>query len=102
MIISEIGIRNFKSYGNNEQVITLNPDKGDMILLLGRNGSGKSSILDCIDYTLFNKCRGKNKKWQTASSLPNRINKELMSRVKFISGETEVEIKRGQKYGTTK
>jgi uncharacterized metal-binding protein len=42
MIIKEIGIRGFKSYGSNEQVVRLNPDKGELILLCGSNGNGKS------------------------------------------------------------
>jgi len=41
MVISEIGIRGFKSYGNNEQVLKLNEDGGELILLVGENGSGK-------------------------------------------------------------
>ena len=63
MIISEIGIKGYKSFGNNEQTIKLNTEKGELILLSGRNGAGKSSILESIDYSLFGKVRGKNKKW---------------------------------------
>jgi ABC-type Mn2+/Zn2+ transport system ATPase subunit len=44
MLISEIGIRGFKSYGNNEQNLKLNTEKGELILLVGNNGSGKSLI----------------------------------------------------------
>jgi ABC-type Mn2+/Zn2+ transport system ATPase subunit len=44
MIISELGIRGFKSYGNNEQILKLNTEKGELILLVGNNGSGK-----CVD-----------------------------------------------------
>jgi DNA repair exonuclease SbcCD ATPase subunit len=96
MIISEIGIRNFKSFGNNEQVLKLNTEKGELILLVGENGAGKSSLIESIDYTLFNKVKGKKKKWQTLSTLPNRINKELNTRVKFTVNETNVEVIRGQ------
>lgn len=95
MIISEIGIKGYKSFGNNEQTIKLNTEKGELILLSGRNGAGKSSILESIDYSLFGKVRGKNKKWSTLSTLPNRINGELQNRIKFISNSTEVEIVRG-------
>jgi DNA repair exonuclease SbcCD ATPase subunit len=42
MLISEIGIRGYKSYGNNEQVLKLKTDK---LLLVGDNGAGKSSLL---------------------------------------------------------
>jgi len=44
MIIKEIGIRGFRSFGNNEQVLKLNTEKGDLILLSGSNGNGK-----CVD-----------------------------------------------------
>lgn len=95
MIISELGIRGFKSYGNNEQTLKLNTEKGELILLVGNNGAGKSSLLDSFDYTLYGKVRGKKKKWATLSTLPNRINGELLNRIKFQSSGTNVEIKRG-------
>lgn len=95
MLISEVGIRGFKSYGNNEQVLKLNTDRGDLILLVGNNGAGKSSLLDSFDYVLYGKVRGKKKKWTTLSNLPNRINGELQNRIKFVSGGTEVEVVRG-------
>ena len=95
MLINELGIRGFKSYGNNEQVLKLNTERGELILLVGSNGAGKSSLLDSFDYTLYGKTRGKKKRWSTLSTLPNRINGELLNRIKFISNGTEVEIKRG-------
>lgn len=42
MLISEIGIKGFRSFGNNEQVVKLNTEKGELILLVGGNGNGKS------------------------------------------------------------
>jgi DNA repair exonuclease SbcCD ATPase subunit len=95
MLISELGIRGFKSYGNNESVLKLNTEKGELILLVGNNGAGKSSLLDSFDYTLYGKVRGRKKKWATLSTLPNRINGELLNRIKFNSLGTDVEIKRG-------
>lgn len=44
MLIREIGIRGFKSFGNNEQTIKLNTEKGELILLTGGNGRGKSVV----------------------------------------------------------
>lgn len=44
MLISEIGIRGFRSFGNNEQIVKLNTEKGELILLVGNNGNGKSVI----------------------------------------------------------
>jgi DNA repair exonuclease SbcCD ATPase subunit len=95
MIISELSIRGFKSYGNNEQVLKLNTNNGELILLVGQNGAGKSSLLDSFDYVLYGKCKGKKKKWSTLSTLPNRINGELLNKIKFISNGVEIEIERG-------
>lgn len=95
MIIGEIGIRGFKSFGNNETVLKLNTEKGELILLVGNNGAGKSSLLDSFDYTLYGKVRGRKKRWATLSTLPNRINGELLNRIKFTANGTEVEIRRG-------
>ena len=96
MLISEIGIRGYKSFGNNEQVVKLNTEKGELVLLVGKNGNGKSSLLESFEYTLYGKVKsGKTKKWHKLSTLPNRINGELLSRIKFESSGTEVEIKRG-------
>ena len=55
----------------------------------------KSSLLSSFDYTLYGKVKGMKKKWTTLSTLPNRINGELLNRIKFKSGKTEVEVKRG-------
>ena len=96
MVISEISIKNFKSYGNSEQVLKLNDKNGELILLLGSNGAGKSSILSSFDYVLYGKCKGTKKKWATLSTLPNRINKTDMSvSIKFKSNDTDVEVTRG-------
>lgn len=58
--------------------------------------SHNSSLLNSFDFTLFGKCRGgRDRKWATLASLPNRINGELLNRIKFNSNGTEVEVKRG-------
>lgn len=96
MLIKELSIRGYKSFGNNEQVVKLNTDKGELVLLVGNNGNGKSSLLESFEYTLYGKVKsGKTKKWHKLSTLPNRINGELLNSIKFQSLGTEVEIKRG-------
>ena len=96
MLINEIGIRGFKSFGNNEQVIKLNTEKGELILLTGSNGNGKSSFIESFEYVLYGKVKSmKKKKWATLSTLPNRINNELQNRIKFTSNGTEIEVVRG-------
>ncbi len=103
MIISEISIRGFKSFGNSEQLIKLQTEKGELILLTGSNGNGKSSFIESFEYTLYGKVKSmKRKKWATLSTLPNRINGELQNRIKFISNGTNVEIIRGISPNTLK
>jgi DNA repair exonuclease SbcCD ATPase subunit len=96
MLISELSIRGYKSFGNNEQVVKLNTEKGELVLLVGNNGNGKSSLLESFEYALYGKVKsGKTKKWHKLSTLPNRINGELLNKIKFNSNGTDVEINRG-------
>lgn len=96
MVISEIGIRGYKSFGNNEQVLNISTDKGQLVLLVGNNGNGKSSLLESFEYSLYGKVKsGKVKKWNKLGSLPNRINGELLNRIKFKANGMDVEVKRG-------
>ena len=95
MIINNISIKNLKSFGNDEQTIELN-DEGNLILLSGRNGAGKSSIIDSIDYVLYNKVKGRKSKKVKLSSLPNRINGNLEVKIDFTSDTgTKVNVVRG-------
>jgi DNA repair exonuclease SbcCD ATPase subunit len=96
MLISEIGIRGYKSFGNNEQILKISTENGQLILLVGNNGNGKSSLLESFEYALYGKVKsGKTKKWHKLSTLPNRINGELLNTIKFQANGTDVEIKRG-------
>lgn len=95
MIIEKLEIKNFKSYGNNLQTINLSPDKGELILLHGANGNGKSSLTEALDYTLFNKVKGKKKKTVTLSTLPNRLNNNLFTSVDFKIGNINFRVERG-------
>ena len=103
MIIQEIAIRGFKSFGNSEQVLKLHSEKGELILLTGSNGNGKSSFIESFEYVLYGKVKSmKRKKWATLGTLPNRINGELQNRIKFLSNGTEVEVIRGISPNTLK
>lgn len=82
MKIKKIEFQNFKSHGNNLQSINFD-DEGKLILLLGENGTGKSSIKDVIDFSLYNKVIGKRKKYTSNNSLPNRLNKNLYTKIHF-------------------
>ena len=44
MLIKELSIRGYKSFGNNQQSIKLNTERGELVLLVGNNGNGK-----CVD-----------------------------------------------------
>jgi len=95
MIIKEIRIKGFKSFGNNVQTVKMNPEVGELSLLVGSNGSGKSSLLSSVDYALYGKVRGNKKKNLSQSSIVNRINGELLVELDFISNSTELTVKRG-------
>jgi len=97
MIIKEINIQNFKSFGNNKQTIQFDENGGKLILLLGDNGAGKSSFQETIDYSLFGIVRGKEKKRIPQTELPNRINGSLLTSIKFINNNDNIFIERGLK-----
>lgn len=90
MKILSVEWKNFNSYGNGFQRIDFDANKGNLSLLMGKNGSGKSSIAEIITFGWFGKVDGKK-----LSDLPNRINKELVVKIKFISKKKVIEIERG-------
>ena len=53
IIFKKLTFQNFLSAGNRPVEIQL--DKSQTTLIHGTNGSGKSTILDAICYSLFNK-----------------------------------------------
>jgi exonuclease SbcC len=93
MKIKQIKIKNFKSFGNNENILKLS-NKGELILLMGKNGNGKSSVIDAIDFAIFGKVRGKKSKTVPLTHLPNRFNKDLRVELDFESYKEEINIVR--------
>ncbi len=85
MIIRSISIRNFKSFGNNKQKVTFKIDEGELILLTGDNGAGKSSFQESFDFSIFGTVRGKSQKKIPLKYLPNRINKNTEVEIEFIN-----------------
>jgi exonuclease SbcC len=90
MRIIDVQWKNFNSYGNILQHINFEENKGDLYLLLGSNGNGKSTIAEVITFALYGRIERKNK-----SDLPNRLNKNLWCRIVFKSKNKKIEIVRG-------
>lgn len=85
-----IRYKNFLSTGNAFTEIFL--DRSPSTLIIGDNGSGKSSILDAITFALFNKPFRNISKPQ----LVNAINKKnLLVEVEFQLGQKDYIIRRG-------
>jgi len=90
MKILDISWRNFNSYGNNTQTLKFNQAGGELNLLIGENGHGKSTIAEAITFALYGKVDGKK-----MSDLPNRINKELWVQINIICKGRKLTIIRG-------
>ena len=84
--------KNFLSTGNQFTEVQLNRSK--TTLIMGENGSGKSTILDALCFTLFNKPFRIIKKSQLLNSI-NQKNCEV--EVNFVVGKSRFKIVRGMK-----
>jgi DNA repair exonuclease SbcCD ATPase subunit len=84
--------KNFLSTGDAYTSIQLNRKANTIII--GENGSGKSTILDAICYALFNRPYRRINKPQ----LVNSVNKKnMLVEIFFKAGSKKIHIKRGQK-----
>jgi exonuclease SbcC len=90
MKIQSVEWKNFNSYGNSLQRIDFEANRGDLYLLMGGNGHGKSTISEVITFALYGRIERKNK-----ADLPNRINKNLWCRIVIRSKNKTIEIIRG-------
>lgn len=90
MKIKQFSFRNICSYGNKLQTFKFSEDP-QLILVQGKNGSGKSSISDALTVSLYGRSAIRKTK-----EIPNRINKNAYTHVEFLTGSGEtVEIERG-------
>lgn len=89
MILKNIEWRNFKSYSNIPTVINFE-DTSSVNLIVGENGTGKSSVEEVIKYTLYGKLDNFNN-----SDIPNRINKNFYSKIEVDCDGHDVIIERG-------
>lgn len=87
--------KNFLSTGNNFTEIDLVKHKSTLVV--GTNGSGKSTILDALSFALYNKPFRKINKPQLINSINN---KDLVVEVVFIVGSNQYRIVRGIKPNT--
>lgn len=93
MILFEtIKYKNFLSTGNQFTEVQFNEHKTSLII--GNNGSGKSTILDALTFSLFGKSfRGVNK-----PQLINSVNeKDCLVEIEFLISKTKWKVRRGIK-----
>jgi len=92
IVFKTLSWRNFLSTGNAENKIALN--RSQSTLVIGRNGEGKSTMLDALTFALFSKpFRNINK-----PQLVNSINgKNCVVEIEFDIGTNEYKIIRGLK-----
>ena len=92
ILFKKISWQNFLSTGDQPTVVSL--DKSPTTLIIGENGSGKSTILDALTFGLFGKpFRNINK-----PQLVNAINERgLLVEIDFSIGKKNYTVKRGVK-----
>ena len=92
IVFQTIRWKNFLSTGN--QYTEINLDKDSTTLIVGTNGAGKSTVLDALCFSLFNKPFRKISK----SQLINTVNeKDCRVEVEFSIAETQWKVVRGIK-----
>ena len=89
MKLKKMSFRNFKSYSNVLTEITFD-DGSSLNLVVGENGTGKTSIAECATYLLYNKLEN-----FTASDIPNRINKAFYGKIELDCDGHQIVIERG-------
>jgi len=92
VVFKKIRYKNFLSSGNIFTEIELNKNK--KTLIIGKNGSGKSTFLDALTFCLFNKAFRNINKPQLINSITT---KGLLVEVDFSIGKKEYTVRRGMK-----
>ena len=92
IVFKKLTYKNFLSTGDQETTIYLNKDKATLVV--GHNGSGKSTMLDALSFALFGKPHRAINKGQLINSINN---KRLLVTIEFSVGSNEYKIIRGAK-----
>lgn len=92
IVFKSISWMNFLSTGSSPNTVLL--DKSPTTLIIGRNGEGKSTILDALCFALFGKPFRDIKKNQLINSINQ---KNCLVEIKFSIGSTEYRVRRGIK-----
>jgi len=92
IIFEDISWRNFLSTG--QQSTTINLNKNKTTLIIGSNGAGKSTVLDALCFSLYNKPFRKINRPQLINSVNDR---DVFVEVNFSIGKTKWKIERGIK-----
>lgn len=92
ILFKKLKYKNFLSTG--DYFIEINLRKQSTTLIVGQNGSGKSTILDALSFALFGKPHRDINKPQLVNSINNR---DCIAEVEFDVGPTEFKIIRGLK-----
>ena len=96
MKLKKMSFRNFKSYSNILTEFSFG-DSSSLNLIIGENGTGKTSIAECATYLLYGKLEN-----FTSSDIPNRINKAFYGKIELDCDGHNVIIERGLNPGLFK
>lgn len=89
MIVKALTLRNFKSYGNVPTRIEFSEDAGELVLLVGKNGAGKTSLIDGLSYVGYNVVYSRDQKRIPLKELANRMNGQLVAGIEFKTPKVE-------------
>ena len=84
-----MSFKNFKSYSNVMTEISFG-DTSSLNLIVGENGTGKTSIAECATYLLYGKIEN-----FTAADIPNWINKNFYGKIELDCDGHQLVIERG-------